>query len=379
MIFRKPICPGRQNKTLQIITPLLLLCSALLCLSFSKPGNFRVKAVLKNMHGSKPVLYVYGSNGRQRVDLKTSTNGIFVFDGITDQEVTYAYLEMPSENETPGGEIEFFIAAGTTTTLAADGDHLALAQRKGGVDNDRYSNLQKQVQPLQQAYETSLEHDKAKAHALKNTINELRINYIKSNTELYSSLFTLLVLSSENGSELDEQIPALYDLLAAKYKNTYFGKRMLNKIKTLSVTKKGAAAPDFSTQTITHGPFRLSDQKGKYILLEFWGSWCIPCRKEHPLMQQLYDKYKSRGLEIVGIANENTTAAKGLETLQTAVKKDAVTWIQILNDKEQQDITGMYGIIKYPTKFLLDKEGRIMHVYVGEESQLEQDLAAIFP
>jgi len=110
-------------------------------------------------------------------------------------------------------------------------------------------------------------------------------------------------------------------------------------------------------------------------LIDFWGSWCEPCRKSHPHLKALYDKYKSRGFEIVGIATESGSKDKKEEAWRKAVKEDNINWLQVLNDPEKTDIVKAYGIAAYPTKVLLDKEGTIiLRTVGGEGNELDEKL-----
>nr|WP_315028546.1 TlpA disulfide reductase family protein [uncultured Chryseobacterium sp.] len=338
---------------------------------FYKANNFHIKASIKNIKKAQPVLYIYDNSGRKEITPTSTVNETYIFEGTINQDVSYAYIQIPTENPLELREIEFFVEADKNIEIVADSNHLNLAQIEGGIDNDRYRELEKRIKLLQSdKKEHSDEYEKIKT---------LRINYIKKNPALFSSLYNLLILSSQNNSIDEKELKNLYQILTSKYKNTPFGKKIQNKLDASESTQKGAYAPIFSALTINNEHFNLSDQKGKYIVLEFWGSWCIPCRKEHPTMIKLYNAYQSKGLEIIGIGNENAAYEEGVKKLEKAVEKDGVPWIQILSNKEKnQDISGMYGIIRYSTKFLIDREGKIVKSYVGEEEDLEQDLTMIF-
>ena len=109
-------------------------------------------------------------------------------------------------------------------------------------------------------------------------------------------------------------------------------------------------------------------KKNKYILLDFWGSWCGPCRASHPHLKELYQKYKNKGLNMIGIASEKAkTPAEERSLWIEAIEKDGLTWSQILNneDKEKFDAVKEFSVTAYPTKILLDSEGRIVGKYVG--------------
>jgi thiol-disulfide isomerase/thioredoxin len=144
-----------------------------------------------------------------------------------------------------------------------------------------------------------------------------------------------------------------------------------------------ATAPDFIKNDMNGNPFKLSSLKGKYVLVDFWGSWCGPCRASHPHLKQVYNKYKDKGFEILGIASEKVNDLNtAKESWKKAVETDGITWMQVINNDNkgaQHDVTRLYGIEGYPTKLLLDKEGKILAKWLGNESEeLDNKLKEIF-
>ena len=108
--------------------------------------------------------------------------------------------------------------------------------------------------------------------------------------------------------------------------------------------------------------------KGKYVLLDFWGSWCKPCRASHPHLKELYGKYKDKGFEIVGVAEEHSASAEASRQAWTkAIEQDSLPWIQVLNNENIKGFNAVasYDITAFPTKILLDKDGNIIGRYVG--------------
>jgi thiol-disulfide isomerase/thioredoxin len=151
-----------------------------------------------------------------------------------------------------------------------------------------------------------------------------------------------------------------------------------NKVKGALETSTGHKFSDFTKKDINGNDFTLSSIRGKYVILDFWGSWCGPCRQSHPHLKEIYSKYKAKGLEIIGIDCEKKKDLAQCEELwKKAVKEDGMTWIQVLNnyDIEKVDLPKIYGIQGFPTKILLDKEGKIFFRIMGSDPEkLDQKL-----
>jgi thiol-disulfide isomerase/thioredoxin len=122
----------------------------------------------------------------------------------------------------------------------------------------------------------------------------------------------------------------------------------------------GSAAPDFTLKALDGKEITLSKFKGKYVLIDFWGSWCMPCRKSNPQMVELYNKLKGKkaNIEFISIAIND----RNDETWKKAIKDDKLAWIQ-LNDSHSErgkSIAAEYKIFGVPNCFLISPEGKIL-------------------
>ncbi len=136
--------------------------------------------------------------------------------------------------------------------------------------------------------------------------------------------------------------------------------------------KEGAEAPDFTLPDLNGKPLKLSSLRGKYVILDFWGSWCGWCIKGMPEMKKYYDKYKDK-LEILGV-DCNDTEAKW----KAAVEKHQISWKHVRQSKETQSVSDDYGVQGFPTKILIDPKGKIVKVIVGEDSAFYELLDSTF-
>ena len=138
----------------------------------------------------------------------------------------------------------------------------------------------------------------------------------------------------------------------------------------------GSPAPDFSLKSLAGNIVRLADLKGKPILINFWASWCIPCRIEMPAIQAAYQKYQDKGLVVLGV---NDTTLDNLADVKSFVSEFELTF-PILLDETNQITEGRYGVFGLPNSFFIDSGGTIQFIQIGPMSslQVEENLKKIF-
>jgi thiol-disulfide isomerase/thioredoxin len=123
--------------------------------------------------------------------------------------------------------------------------------------------------------------------------------------------------------------------------------------------RNGEAIPKIEARLINGDQFSIEDLSGQFVLVDFWGSWCAPCRKENPDLVKIYDKYKDKDFEIVSIAIETDEGR-----WKNAIANDNLYWpyhiVQL--DRFSSPIAKEFGVREIPTKYLLNKEGKIISV-----------------
>ena len=229
-------------------------------------------------------------------------------------------------------------------------------QQDDSMTEERMDSLQKLYRP---AYESLLNVQK---------------EYIGQHLDEDVSVYLLSNLGSETALEMLPKLgeKAKSGSMSALYKAM---EQALEEVKAREEAKKkvseGAEAPDFTLKDLQGNDLSLSSLRGKYVVLDFWGSWCGWCIKGIPDMKKYYAKYKDR-MEILGIDCRDTE-----EKWKEAVKKYELPWLHVRN-AEESDVTVLYAIEGYPTKIVIDPQGKIAKVVVGEDPAFYEYLDKLF-
>jgi thiol-disulfide isomerase/thioredoxin len=186
---------------------------------------------------------------------------------------------------------------------------------------------------------------------------QIKTEYIRQHP---GALISARAMSEIAASMKVDDAKALFATLTREVQESASGKNVQEML-GLEVAEEnsdaGKPAPDFVKLTRDGKTFKLSDYKGKYVLLDFWGSWCGACRASHPHLKEINEKYGKQGLVIVGIAYERT---QDKTAWIKAIKVDGLPWTQILNDEGQLNVVDLYGVKAFPTKVLIDPQGNVV-------------------
>ncbi|OOQ60727.1 TlpA disulfide reductase family protein [Mucilaginibacter pedocola] len=196
----------------------------------------------------------------------------------------------------------------------------------------------------------------AKYKALQDEQRNVLKSYITANP---NSFLSLLALTSVSGPSPDvSEVDPLYNSLSDELKNSDMGKEFKYSLDKLRITAIGSMAPDFIQNDVNGKPVRLSSFKGKYVLIDFWASWCGPCRQENPNVVRTYHKYKDKNFTVLGVSLDKES---GKEAWLAAIKNDKLEWTQVSDLKYWNNMAAaLYGVQSIPQNFLIDPQGKII-------------------
>lgn len=304
------------------------------------------------------------------IDTAFVKNGKFEFNGNAKQ-IEIAYLQIQDLQ----GKIPF-VLENQKITITAYKDSLHTSKIAGSYNNDEltkfnkeFENFQKKVAKFQaeqsDAFMAAQQANDTEAMTkisedymiLEKEFTVFTNEYVSENPNSFVTL--MLLAQMVNNPDADfSKVKADVEALSPELKSTKIGTEIQEKLKSLSSTSVGQIAPDFSAPDPEGKIVSLKESLGKVTLIDFWASWCGPCRRENPNVVALYNEFHDKGFNIIGVSLDK----EGQKDKWTeAIEVDKLTWTQISNLKYWQDpIARQYNVQGIPATFLLDAEGKIV-------------------
>ncbi|WP_345949676.1 TlpA disulfide reductase family protein [Mucilaginibacter sp. PAMB04274] len=347
-----------------------LLCA--LPLMVHAQDKFEINGKLTNPSSEKLAILSYkNSQGKDKSDTVAVKAGKFVFTGETAFGNRAYLILVPSKKDSVKARRQtdykdFYLEKGKYTVVAADS--IKNAKITGAQAQTDYLAYDSQMGPLSAQYQL-LANRYLKARSAKDTAEIKRIQTegkplgVKMNAALDAFIFshpdsyvTLDLVANEKAAVIDPKVfDPYYKSLSKRVLASFTGQRLVAKYQKAMQLSIGKTL-DFTQIDDKGNEFKLSALRGKYVLVDFWASWCAPCRAENPNLLKAYRTLKDKKLEIVGISLDETKAA-----WLKAVAQDAMPWIQVSDLKGfKNDVAVKFGITAIPQNVLINPEGVII-------------------
>lgn len=269
---------------------------------------------------------------------------------------------------TQGTELAFWGDPGTVT-ITANKDSMWTSKIEGGPTQALFKEVEGKVKGIMEKGQTlygnymaaqqqqnmpEMQRIEQELISLQTKAKDEAINFAKSHKGSVLSAYLGLVYLGQPGNEAG--MKNLYDSLSPDVQKTFFGKKMGEYITAGAATAIGAPAPEFAMNDVSGKPVSLSSFRGKVVLVDFWASWCAPCRQENPNVVAAYNQFKDKGFTILGVSLDKDKAA-----WEKAIVDDKLTWTHVSDLKYWDNAAAkLYKVQSIPANFLLDKEGRII-------------------
>ena len=326
----------------------------------------------------------------------TVTDGKFTFTGIVEQPTAvslivkdaYGYRNLMVENtkmEISGSVSSSAGADGTASygleALKVTGSPMSdryyeLMQVRYGMDSIFSSNQRKHAEIIAAIGEAKGKGDTRKVEELMNSkagkamqadehkfFSTLDSLYNKTFMDNKDSFWAPLMMISLT-TYLSEDMRPVYEAFSQDAKDSYYGKLVRAELYPAGMI--GEKVPDFTVKDESGKEYTLAQlsEGKKYVLIDFWASWCAPCRREIPNLKNLYAKYGSKGFQIISISRD-----KNAEDWKKAIEDEQLTWPNFL---DESDIAKLYKVRAIPTMYLVDADGRIVAENVRGEALAEK-------
>ncbi|MBO5601011.1 MAG: redoxin domain-containing protein [Prevotella sp.] len=375
----------------KIVLSMAMLAVAMI--GYANDGNLHVKGNLKNVGDTLMVLTRSTMNTPKTVIVN---DGKFEFD-FPLTEVTDIIVVSPDlmRGQRGANSVQMQLIGVPGETMELVGDVKDRYDINGSKFYKEYhevdmmlENAQKEASEFQKKLMERMQKGESQDQimkeyqeampAMQEKANKVMIDFVKAHPN-YEASATLVPQFAQDGLDKMKEVAALLGdnvkngRMKAYYQKIIDQVEAQAKAEAESAKKQaaGVVAPDFTLNDINGKPLSLSSLRGKYVILDFWGSWCGWCIKGFPEMKKYYEKYKGK-FEILGIDCNDTE-----QKWKDAVKKNELPWLHVYNTRDSK-VLADYGVNGFPTKIIVGPDGKIVKTIVGEDPAFYTLLDSLF-
>jgi thiol-disulfide isomerase/thioredoxin len=376
---------------LLLVTPLFARCQSKAIKR--QPGEVLIKGTLKNMTHPVPYIYIIAADGiKGDIDSVPVVNNQYKFrfkpDVPTEITLYTKSIHDPEVYDAAGKYLMAFRSEPATVYVVST-NNIVNSKITGSKAHDEQTFYEIGRQPIvdlmakynSQYREKKASTDTAGLQTLKNSYdsayaasNNYAWNYLQSHPGSLLRAYLLSMytssLKSTSAPEDIAKVESFFEELSEEEQKGYFGNRAWKRLDAFKIPI-GSIAPVFVQNDTTGTPVSLASFKGKYVLIDFWASWCIPCRKENPYVVKAYQQYKDKNFTVLGVSLDK---ADDKDKWIKAINTDGLNWTHVSSlDHMNNEVAKLYRVTSIPQNFLLNPEGKIIAKNLREE-QLEEAL-----
>jgi len=365
-------------------------------LTFGQSKSFTISGKIKGLDATKIFLIIFDDafkSGYRRDSIKVE-NEAFFYTGETDK-LMYASISPNVDRvvkKGPGGgyypvkssSVQLFVFPGANIKLAGKITDFVDVYPSGDNINNDFAKLNKSIYPLMNQSvnvsvkisnklvtdSTIIKKMKDTAALLDKQVIGIKENFINDHRSSVAAIWLLsdMMIRSQLSNNLATEF--FGKMNKEKLVDVSFYADVAKRVDGFTLTAAGKTVPDInSMNTYTGKKFDLSSLRGKYVVLDFWGTWCGPCISGMPKMKEYLDKYQSK-LEIVGVASESDKGERWKKFLDD---KPQYQWHHVLSTKTEDYIL-KFSVAGFPTKIIVDPAGKIIGRFVGEDDEIYKKL-----
>lgn len=306
----------------------------------------------------------YDYAGKQVVGFSASTLNRISFNGHFPEPVICTLSNSANK------QIRIFVAENSDIKLEGAVDKLYELKVKNSREDSLYREFKAQSGYITAKYRAEVKQTAADLHdklskpyqVFQQRLDSLTTAFVVQNRNTTAA--ALAITDSYLNNPDRQRAAACYKLLSAEGQRSMYAKRVLQFAEAATTISPGHVAPDFELADGDGKNVKLSDFKGKYVFLDFWASWCVPCRKTHPLLRTLHQQYANDNLVFVGVSMDASAAS-----WKQAVTTDQLSWLQ-LNDPKSMNgsAADAYGVKSIPFNCVISPQGVIMATNLHDEA-----------
>ncbi len=377
-----------MKKNINFLLSIVMITMPSLLLAQS--GNYTLKGKVGKLSAPAKAYLMYNNAIGRQTDSTMINNGSFSFTGTIAAPVS-AYLIINKKGTgirtRAKSYIELYLEPGMIAVVSPDSlDNAKISAGQINADNERLkitlATVTKKMNALNKEYAAASDEKRKskefsddiekRSDSLEQEQKAVYLVFIKANQ---NSLISLFALKNYAGAIPDvAEIEPVFNSLSETIRSTKIGTDYAADISKMKKTAIGAVAPDFTQADTSGKAISLHDFKGKYVLIDFWASWCGPCRAENPNVVKANTQFQSKGFEILGVSLDGP--AQKANWIK-AINDDHLTWTEVSDLKGwKNEAAELYSVKGIPQNFLVDPDGKIVAKNLSGDD-LEKKLAEL--